>query len=76
MDLQDPLSKFQRSVFLVKILHILPKVVQRHRPLHQMKVKKKKKNKQTNKKRQRRTATKFVHSDLEAVPAEGHRSGR
>ena len=79
MDLQDPLSKFQRSVFLVKILHILPKVVQRHRPLHQVKVKKKKKKritKQTNKKRQRRTATKFVHSDLEAVPAEGHRSGR
>ena len=62
LDLQDPLSKFQRSVFLVKNLHILPKVVQRHRPLHQVKVKKKKKNKQTNKKRQRRTATNFVHS--------------
>ena len=77
MDLQDPLSKFQRSVFLVKILHILPRVVQRHRPLHQVKVKKKKLiTKQTNKKRQRRTATKFVHSDLEAVPAEGHGSGR
>ena len=41
LDLQDPLSKFQRSVFLVKILHILPKVVQRHRPLHQVKVRKK-----------------------------------
>ena len=41
LDLQDPLSKFQRSVFLVEILHILPKVVQRHRPLHQVKVKKK-----------------------------------
>ena len=76
MDLQDPLSKFQRSVFLVKILHILPRVVQRHRPLHQVKVKKKRITKKTNKKRQRRTATKFVHSDLEAVPAEGHRSGR
>ena len=75
MDLQDPLSKFQRSVFLVKILHISPRVVQRHRPLHQVKVKRKKNN-QTNKKGQRRTATKFVHSDLEAVPAEGHRSGR
>ena len=47
LDLQDPLSKFQRSVFLVKIWHILSRVVQRHRPLHQVKVKKM--NKQTNK---------------------------
>ena len=41
LDLQDPLSKFQRSVFLVKILHILPRVVQRHCALHQVRVKKK-----------------------------------
>ena len=78
MDLQDPLSKFQRSVFLVKILHILPKVVQRHRPLHQVKVKKKKKkNKQTNKQiKSVNDVQQQISFTLEAVPAEGHRSGR
>ena len=76
MDLQDPLSKFQRSVFLVKILHILPKVVQRHRPLHQVKVKKKK-NKQTNKQiKSVNDVQQQISFTLEAVPAEGHRSGR
>ena len=41
LDLQDPLSiKFQRPVFLVKILHILPRVAQRHCALHQVRVKK------------------------------------
>ena len=75
MDLQDPLSKFQRSVFLVKILHILPKVVQRHRPLHQVKVKKK--NKQTNKQiKSVNDVQQQISFTLEAVPAEGHRSGR
>ena len=74
MDLQDPLSKFQRSVFLVKILHILPKVVQRHRPLHQVKVKKKRrKNKQIKSVNDVQQQISFT---LEAVPAEGHRSGR
>ena len=77
MDLQDRLSKFQRSVFLVKILHILPKVVQRHRPLHQVKVKKKKKNKQTNKQiKSVNDVQQQISFTLEAVPAEGHRSGR
>ena len=77
MDLQDPLSKFQRSVFLVKILHILTKVVQRHRPLHQVKVKKKKKNKQTNKQiKSVNDVQQQISFTLEAVPAEGHRSGR
>ena len=37
LDLQDPLSKFQTSVFLVKILHILPRVVQRHNNNKQIK---------------------------------------
>ena len=75
LDLQDPLSKFQRSVFLVKILHILPRVVQRHRPLHQVKVKKK--NKQTNKQiKSVNDVQQQTSFTLEAVPAEGHRSGR
>ena len=37
LDLQDPLSKFQTSVFLVKMLHILPRVVQRHNNNKQIK---------------------------------------
>ena len=76
LDLQHPLSKFQRSVFLVKILHILPRVVQRPRPLHQVKVKKKK-NKQTNKQiKSVNDVQQQTSFTLEAVPAEGHRSGR
>ena len=75
MDLQDPLSKFKRSVFLVKILHILPRVVQRHRPLHQVKVKKM--NKQINKQiKSVNDIQQQILFTLEAVPAEGHRSGR
>ena len=58
--LTGSLIKIQRSVFLVKTLHILQSVVQRHCALHQVRVKKM--NKQTNKKRQRRTARNFIHS--------------
>ena len=77
LDLQHPLSKFQRSVFLVKILHILPRVVQRPRPLHQVKVKKNKTNKQTNKQiKSINDVQQQTSFTLEAVPAEGHRSGR
>ena len=77
LDLQHPLSKFQTSVFLVKILHILPRVVQRPRPLHQVKVKKKKKNKQTNKQiKSVNDVQQQTSFTLEVVPAEAHRSGR
>ena len=78
VDLQDPLSKFKRSVFLVKILHILPRVVQRYRPLHQMKVKKTKQmNKQINKQiKSVNDLQQQISFTLEALPAEGHRSGR
>ena len=77
MDLQDPLSKLKRSVFLVKILHILPRVVQRHRPLHQVKVRKKKMNKQINKQiKSVNDVQQQISFTREAVPAEGHRSGR
>ena len=75
LDLQDPLSKFQTSVFLVKMLHILLRVVQRHCALHQVRVKKM--NKQINKQiKNVNDVQQEISFTLEAVPAECHRSGR
>ena len=63
LDLQDPLSKFQTSVFLVKMLHILPRVVQRHNNNKQIKA-------------STRDVQQQISFTLKAGPAECHRSGR
>ena len=73
--LTGSLIKIQRAVFLVKMLHILPRVVQRHCALHQVRVKKM--NKQINKQiKNVNDVQQEISFTLEAVPAECHRSGR